>query len=171
LGVLDRLIEEGLEVHAVCGVLSGALIGVTLAQGLVRDGNDGTHGGPRAATRALWQRFARAHAMSPLQSARIERLLWGWDLSNSVVWRGLEGHHAAVQRWPGGGGDAGPARGTAKIRGRHAIAPAGHSRRNPDRDPVIPLTSRPAVRGYHWLTSHTPEAHRAAARNSVRPCA
>jgi len=38
----------------------------------------------------LWQRFARAHAMSPLQNAPLERWLWGWDLSNSVVWRGLE---------------------------------------------------------------------------------
>jgi NTE family protein len=85
-GVLDRLLEEGLEVHAICGVSSGALIGVMLAQGLVLDGRDGA----RAAMRTLWQRFARAHAMSPLQSAPLERWLWGWDLSNSVVWRGLE---------------------------------------------------------------------------------
>jgi NTE family protein len=40
--------------------------------------------------RTLWRRFARAHAMSPLQSAPLERWLWGWDLSNSLVWRGLE---------------------------------------------------------------------------------
>ncbi len=85
-GVLDRLLEKGLEVHAICGVSSGALIGVMLAQGLVLDGRDGA----RAAMRTLWQRFARAHAMSPLQSAPLERWLWGWDLSNSVVWRGLE---------------------------------------------------------------------------------
>jgi predicted acylesterase/phospholipase RssA len=103
-GVLDRLLEEGLGVHACCGMSSGALIGVTLAQGLVRDG----HESARAATRALWQRFARAHAMRPLRSDR------------------------------------------------------GH---------VIPLTSRPAVRGYHWLNSHTRAAHFVAARNSVQPCA
>jgi NTE family protein len=28
--------------------------------------------------------------MSPLQSAPIERWLWGWDMSNSLMWRGLE---------------------------------------------------------------------------------
>jgi NTE family protein len=28
--------------------------------------------------------------MSPLQSAPFERWLWGWDMSNSMVWRGLE---------------------------------------------------------------------------------
>lgn len=85
-GVLDRLLEDGLEVHAVCGVSSGALIGVVLAQGLVLGGRDGA----RAAMRRLWQRFARAHAMSSLQSAPLERWLWGWDMSNSLVWRGLE---------------------------------------------------------------------------------
>jgi len=85
-GVLDRLLEEGLQVDAICGVSSGALIGVMLVQGLVRDGRAGA----RAAMHALWRRFAQAHAMSPLQSAPFERWLWGWDLSNSLVWRGLE---------------------------------------------------------------------------------
>jgi len=85
-GVLDRLLEEGLGVDAVCGVSSGALIGVVLVQGLVRGGPDGA----RAAMRELWHRFSQAHAMSPLQSAPIERWLWGWDMSNSMVWRGLE---------------------------------------------------------------------------------
>jgi NTE family protein len=85
-GVLDRLLEEGLQVNAICGVSSGALIGVMVVQGLVRDGPAGA----RAAMRELWRRFAQAHAMSPLQSAPFERWLWGWDMSNSMVWRGLE---------------------------------------------------------------------------------
>jgi NTE family protein len=85
-GVLDRLLEEGLQIDAICGVSSGALIGVALAQGLVRGGA----GGARAAMRELWHRFAQAHAMSPLQSAPPERWLWGWDMSNSPIWRGLE---------------------------------------------------------------------------------
>jgi len=85
-GVLDRLLEDGLQIDAICGVSSGALIGVTLVQGLVLDGPDGA----RAAMRKLWRRFAQAHAMSPLQNAPFERWLWGWDMSNSLVWRGLE---------------------------------------------------------------------------------
>jgi NTE family protein len=85
-GVLDRLLEEGLQIDAICGVSLAALIGVALAQGLVRGGP----GGARAAMRELWHRFAQAHAMSQLQSAPRERSLWGWDMSNSLIWRGLE---------------------------------------------------------------------------------
>ena len=85
-GVLDRLLEDELQVDAICGVSSGALIGVMLAQGLVRDGQVGA----RAAMRELWRRFAQAHRLSPLQNAPLERWLWGWDMSNSFVWRGLE---------------------------------------------------------------------------------
>jgi NTE family protein len=85
-GVLDRLLEDELQVDAICGVWSGALIGVMLAQGLVLDGPAGA----RAAMRELWRRFARAHMLSPLQNAPLERWLWGWDMSNSFVWRGLE---------------------------------------------------------------------------------
>ena len=85
-GVLDWLLEEGLQVDAICGVSSGALIAVMLAQGLVRDGPAGA----RAAMRELWRRFAQAHTLSPLQNAPFERWLWGWDMSNSFIWRGLE---------------------------------------------------------------------------------
>jgi NTE family protein len=85
-GVLDRLLEEGLSVGRICGVSSGAIIGTMLVQGLVRDGREGA----RLEMRRLWQRVAQGHAMSPLQNAPLERWLWGWDLSNSVMWRGLE---------------------------------------------------------------------------------
>jgi NTE family protein len=85
-GVLDRLLEDGLTVGSVCGVSSGAIIGTMLVQGLVQGGPDGA----RAAMRALWRRVAQAHALSPLRTAPLERWLWGWDLSNSIMWRGLE---------------------------------------------------------------------------------
>ncbi len=85
-GVLDRLLEDELQIGAICGVSSGALIGVMLAQGLVRGGP----AGGRAAMCELWRRFAQAHRLSPLQNAPFERWLWGWDMSNSFVWRGLE---------------------------------------------------------------------------------
>jgi len=85
-GVLDRLLEDGLTVGRVCGVSSGAITGTMLVQGLVRGGRDGA----RAEMRKLWRRVAHGHALSPLQNAPLERWLWGWDLSNSVMWRGLE---------------------------------------------------------------------------------
>jgi NTE family protein len=86
-GVVDRLLEDGQRIDSICGVSSGAMIGVMVAQGLVR-------GGPAAARadmRRLWQRVANAHALSPLQAAPLERWLFGgWDLSNSMLWQGVE---------------------------------------------------------------------------------
>lgn len=86
-GVLDRLMERGQRIDTICGVSSGALTGVMLAQGLAR-------GGPEAARlemRKLWRRVAHAHAMSPLQAAPLERWLWGHsDLSNGMLWQGWE---------------------------------------------------------------------------------
>jgi NTE family protein len=85
-GVLDKLLEDGLIPDAICGVSSGAIIGTMLAQGMVRDGRDGA----RAEMRKFWRAMAQAHSVSPLQSAPLERWLWGWDMSNSVLWQGLE---------------------------------------------------------------------------------
>lgn len=85
-GVLDRLVEDGLRVGRVSGVSSGALLGVALVQGLVRGGPAGA----RAAMRALWERIGHAHALNPLRNGPLERWLWGWDLSHSLAWQGLE---------------------------------------------------------------------------------
>jgi NTE family protein len=86
-GVVDRLLEDGQRIDSICGVSSGAMIGVMVTQGLVR-------GGPAAARadmRRLWQRVAGAHMLSPLQAAPMERWLFGgWDLSNSMLWQGVE---------------------------------------------------------------------------------
>jgi NTE family protein len=85
-GVLDKLLQDGLHVRTVCGVSSGAILGCMLVQGLVRGGNAGA----RAEMRRLWHRVAQAHRLSPLRNAPLERWLWGWDMSNSLVWQGLE---------------------------------------------------------------------------------
>ena len=85
-GVLDKLLEDGLRPDRVCGVSSGAILGTLLVQGLVRGGPDGA----RAEMRRLWTRVAHAHRLSLLQNAPLERWLWGWDLSNSLAWRGME---------------------------------------------------------------------------------
>jgi NTE family protein len=86
-GVVDRLLEDGQRIDAICGVSSGAMIGVMVAQGLARGGPEAA----RADMRTLWQRVANAHALSPLQAAPMERWLFGgWDLSNSMLWQGVE---------------------------------------------------------------------------------
>jgi NTE family protein len=85
-GVLDRLLEDGLRPAAISGVSSGALLGVALAQGWAQGGADGA----RRAMRRLWESAARAHALNPLRNGPIERFFYGWDLSNSLAWQGLE---------------------------------------------------------------------------------
>jgi NTE family protein len=57
-----------------------------LVQGLVHGGTAGA----RLEMRRLWRRIAEAHALSLLRNGPIERWLWGWDLSNSLIWRALE---------------------------------------------------------------------------------
>ncbi len=47
-GVLDRLLDEGPEIHAICGVSSGALVGAMLAPRVVRDGRNGACAALRA---------------------------------------------------------------------------------------------------------------------------
>src|SRR4051812_16300586 len=86
-GVVDRLLEDGQRIDSICGVSSGAMIGVMVTQGLARGGPDAA----RADMRKLWQRVANAHSLSPLQAAPMERWLFGgWDLSNSMLWQGVE---------------------------------------------------------------------------------
>ena len=85
-GVIDRLLEDGLEPTSICGVSSGGIIGTLLTQGLVRNGRAGA----RAEIRKLWRAVSQGHAMSPLQNAPLEKWLWGSDLSNNVLWQGME---------------------------------------------------------------------------------
>jgi len=91
-GVVDRLLEDGLIPGAICGVSSGAMIAVGLTQGWARNGATGA----RRAMRDLWQRVGDAHMMSPVRNGPLERWLWGWDLSNSFAWAGIE---TAMRLW------------------------------------------------------------------------
>jgi NTE family protein len=85
-GALDRLLEDGLAVDRISGVSSGAITGALLAQGLVRGGPEAA----RADLRRLWDRVASAHALSPLRAGPLDRWLWGWDISNTPAWWGLD---------------------------------------------------------------------------------
>ncbi len=86
-GVLDLLLQDGLEVGRVCGVSSGALLGVMLVQGLVKNGAAGA----RQEMARLWERVGQAHALSPLQGGPMDRWLsWGSEIGNSLMWQGME---------------------------------------------------------------------------------
>jgi NTE family protein len=85
-GALDRLLETGSVFDSICGVSSGAMLGTAMVQGMVENGAPGA----RAAMRRLWKSVGSAGAMSPVQNSPIERWLYGWDLSNNMVWAGLE---------------------------------------------------------------------------------
>ena len=84
-GVLDALLEDGLAVDRICGVSSGALLGVVLAQGLARGG---VEGGRRAMQR-LWERIGRAHSTSPLSRGPLDGWLFGWDFTQ-MAWQSMD---------------------------------------------------------------------------------
>ncbi|MBS0558725.1 MAG: patatin-like phospholipase family protein [Proteobacteria bacterium] len=85
-GVLDALLEQGVRIDTICGVSSGAILSTMLVQGLVRAGPAGARG----EMRRLWRRVAQAHSLSPFQHGPLQRWLWGWDLSVSPLWQGME---------------------------------------------------------------------------------
>ncbi len=85
-GVLDRLLEQGVRPARLCGVSSGALCALVVAQGLARGGPEAA----RAGLRTLWQEIGRAHDAGPLSRGPLERWLFGWDLSNNLAWASME---------------------------------------------------------------------------------
>jgi NTE family protein len=85
-GVLDALLDAGLQVSRVCGVSSGALLGTMFVQGHARGGV----AGGQAAMRLLWRRVIEANALNPLRAGPLDRWLFGWDVSNSFAWQGVE---------------------------------------------------------------------------------
>ncbi|MGP8026058.1 MAG: patatin-like phospholipase family protein [Acidocella sp.] len=86
-GVLDRLLEEGLEFAAITGVSSGAMNAAMAVQGYVHNGPAGA----RAALRQLWTRIGEANVFSNFATPM--DWLWGWDksieLGNELAWTGL----------------------------------------------------------------------------------
>ena len=79
-GVLDRLLEDGVEIAAISGVSSGAIIGAMAAQGLARGGAAGA----RAEMRGLWDRVSQGQAGWEMG---------GWEMGGwgqSLLWQGME---------------------------------------------------------------------------------
>src|SRR5690348_12646907 len=71
-GVLDRLLEDGLEIGAICGVSSGAITAAMLVQGLVCGGVQGA----RAELAQLWTRVAQTSVPGHLPRDPWEH--WAW---------------------------------------------------------------------------------------------
>ncbi|MDE8346590.1 MAG: patatin-like phospholipase family protein [Acidocella sp.] len=86
-GVLDRLLQDGLEFSAVSGVSSGAMMAAMAVQGFVHNGRQGA----RDALRKLWQRVADAHIFGNVSTSL--DWMWGWDkgmaLGNEMAWAGI----------------------------------------------------------------------------------
>lgn len=80
-GVLDRLLEDGLEVSAISGVSSGAISGAMLAQGWASGGPAGA----RAELRRLWERVAGGSSGDTLGA-----WLWAADLMGAFARQGVE---------------------------------------------------------------------------------
>jgi len=79
-GVLERLLDEDIDIVAVSGASAGALNGAALVAGLAEGGRDGA----RAGLERLWRAVSRS---SPLQAFDLE---WGGPLFEPWFRRSLE---------------------------------------------------------------------------------
>src|ERR1700742_26595 len=86
-GALDRLLETNINVTALSGVSSGAMIAAMAVQGFVHNG----HRGARDTVNRLWSRVAEAHIFGNVSSSL--DWMWGWDkgmeLGNELAWAGI----------------------------------------------------------------------------------
>ena len=79
-GVLDYLLEDGrLAVDAISGTSAGAINGVLVADGLMRDGGDGAR--ERLAT--FWHHIGRSAQFSPFRRSHIDAWMGNWNLDFS----------------------------------------------------------------------------------------
>lgn len=79
-GVLDRLLEEdSVHIEAISGTSAGAINGVIIADGLMKDGKEGA----RLALEQFWQTVSNAALFSPLKRTPADILTGNWNLDNS----------------------------------------------------------------------------------------
>ena len=79
-GVLDALLESGVEVEAVSGSSAGAFNAVFMADGWLEGGPDGA----REALSTLWRRIGAKAALNPLGAGFAARAGGGWNMENSA---------------------------------------------------------------------------------------
>lgn len=87
-GVLDALIESGLEFDAVCGVSSGAILATMAVQGLVHGGAAGA----RTQMAAFWERVVATNMFEPI-SSHFDRWMPGFEIGrefgNTLAMQGM----------------------------------------------------------------------------------
>lgn len=79
-GVLDALLETGLQVDAVSGASAGSFNAVFLAQGWLEGGAEGA----RAALELLWKRVGAQAVFNPLQPSLMDQLTGGWNMDSNT---------------------------------------------------------------------------------------
>lgn len=74
-GVLDRLLEDGIDIEGISGASAGALNAAALASGWAEDGRQGA----RRRLEALWRAISDQARTGPAQSTPLDYLLHGWN--------------------------------------------------------------------------------------------
>ena len=80
-GVLDKLLEDGrLNFEGISGTSAGAMNAVAMADGFIRNGNEGA----RAKLRHFWKAVSESAKFTPIQRAPFDVLLGSWSLDTSL---------------------------------------------------------------------------------------
>lgn len=78
-GVLDRLLEEDVEIVGVSGASAGAMNAAILTQGWARGGREGA----REELARFWQRISEAGRLGPIRPSLTGRLFGRWNVDNA----------------------------------------------------------------------------------------
>ncbi len=79
-GVLDRFLEDSrIRIEGISGASAGAMNGVVVADGLMKDGEDGA----RQGLHDFWEKVSQAGRLSPVQRTPIDVFMGNWSLDYS----------------------------------------------------------------------------------------
>ena len=85
-GVVERLLEEDIEITGLCGTSAGAMNATVTAYGLAKGGRSGA----RDALAMFWKRIADVSRAGPLQPSFLDRLAGNGTLDFSPGWMLLD---------------------------------------------------------------------------------
>jgi len=81
-GVIDRLLEEDIEITGISGTSAGAMNATVTAYGLARGGNAGA----KEALANFWRKISEAAKTGPLQPSFLDRMMGSGNLDYSPGW-------------------------------------------------------------------------------------
>ncbi|PWC34585.1 patatin [Azospirillum sp. TSO35-2] len=82
-GVLDRLLEEDIDLAGVSGASAGAMNAVMVVQGWARGGPLGGRDGARAELAGFWERVSAAGRLGPIRPSLSDRLRGRWNVDHA----------------------------------------------------------------------------------------